>query len=149
MSFKVIQWSTGNVGSYALRAILNHPELELVGLVVSNPAKVGRDAAELCGLTDRTGIVATDDWKSLLAAGADCVCYTADAGSRMTDAVDDMAAPTASEIASTRPPWSGRSSSYQWSWLFLSLLIPKQGLRTKGVFLRLYRIVCGPFWTFL
>ena len=32
MALRVIQWSTGNVGAYALRAILNHPELELAGL---------------------------------------------------------------------------------------------------------------------
>lgn len=92
MPYRVIQWSTGNVGKYALRAIVGHPELELAGLVVSNPDKVGKDAAELCGLDAPTGIVATDDWKSLLANGADCVCYTADAGMRMTEAVDDMAA---------------------------------------------------------
>jgi len=92
VSYKVIQWSTGNVGRYALRAIVNHPELELVGLVVSHPDKVGRDAAELCGLDAPTGVRATDDGPRLLAAGADCVCYTADAGSRMMDAVNDMAA---------------------------------------------------------
>ena len=33
MSQRVIQWSTGNVGAYALRAILSHPELELAGVV--------------------------------------------------------------------------------------------------------------------
>jgi 4-hydroxy-tetrahydrodipicolinate reductase len=91
MSYRVIQWSTGNVGAYALRAILHHPELELVGLVVSNPEKVGKDAAELCGLDRPTGVLATDAWQGLLDAGADCVCYTADAGSRMLEAVDDMA----------------------------------------------------------
>jgi 4-hydroxy-tetrahydrodipicolinate reductase len=92
MKLRVIQWSTGNVGAYALRAIIHHPELELVGLVVSNPAKVGKDAATFCGLDAPTGVVATDDWQSLLDAGADCVCYTADAGTRMAEAVADMAA---------------------------------------------------------
>lgn len=92
MTYRVIQWSTGNVGRYALRAIIGHPELELVGLVVSNPKKVGQDAASLCGLDTPTGVLATDDWQRLLDAGADCVCYTADAGSRMMDAVQDMSA---------------------------------------------------------
>ena len=92
MRYKVIQWSTGNVGRYALRAIIHHPELELSGLIVSNPDKVGKDAAELCGLETPTGITATRDWQSLLATGADCVCYTADAGTRMNEAVADMAA---------------------------------------------------------
>ena len=81
MSYRVIQWSTGNVGGYALRAILQHPELELVGLVVSNPDKVGKDAADLCGLDSPTGIRATDDWQPLLDAGAGAVGKTANIGS--------------------------------------------------------------------
>ncbi len=65
MAYKVIQWSTGNVGGFALRAIINHPELELVGLVVHSEAKAGKDAAELCGLDEATGIKATTDWESV------------------------------------------------------------------------------------
>lgn len=90
MPYKVIQWSTGNVGGFALRAIINHPELELVGLVVHSEAKAGKDAAELCGLANPTGVIATTDWESLLSTGADCVSYTADAGTRMPEAVEDM-----------------------------------------------------------
>jgi 4-hydroxy-tetrahydrodipicolinate reductase len=91
MSYKVIQWSTGNVGTYALRAIINHPQLELVGLIVHNPEKVGKDASDLCGLDVPTGVLATDDAASLLASGADCVCYTAGAENRMFEAVEDLA----------------------------------------------------------
>ena len=47
---RVIQWSTGNVGKLALRAIIERPDLELVGLWVHGADKVGRDAGELCGL---------------------------------------------------------------------------------------------------
>ena len=50
MAYRVIQWSTGNVGGYALRAILGHPELELAGVWVHSAEKAGRDAGELCGL---------------------------------------------------------------------------------------------------
>ena len=50
MTYRVVQWSTGNVGRHALAGIDAHPELELVGLFVSNPDKVGRDAGELAGL---------------------------------------------------------------------------------------------------
>ncbi|MBV9412320.1 MAG: dihydrodipicolinate reductase, partial [Acidimicrobiia bacterium] len=50
MPYKVIQWATGNVGLHALRGILEHPELELVGLLVHSPEKAGRDAGELVGL---------------------------------------------------------------------------------------------------
>jgi 4-hydroxy-tetrahydrodipicolinate reductase len=90
MAHRVIQWSTGNVGRFALRAIIGHPELELVGVVVNNPDKVGKDAAELCGLDEATGILATDDGQALLDAGADCVCYTAGSEHRMIEAVEDM-----------------------------------------------------------
>lgn len=90
MSIRVIQWSTGNVGRYALRAIINHPELELVGLFVSSEAKDGKDAGELCGI-DPVGIRATRDVDALLALDADAVCYTADAGMRPGDAIEDMA----------------------------------------------------------
>ena len=57
MTHRVIQWSTGNVGAHTLRSIVLHPELELAGLWVHSPDKVGRDAAELCGLEEPTGVV--------------------------------------------------------------------------------------------
>jgi len=91
MAYKVVQWSTGNVGRYALRAIINHPELELVGLIVSNPEKDGLDAAELCGLDEKTGIRASTDIDEVLSGDIDCVCYTAGAEPRMMEAVADMA----------------------------------------------------------
>jgi 4-hydroxy-tetrahydrodipicolinate reductase len=90
MALKVIQWSTGNVGRYALRSIVGHPELELVGLFVSSEAKEGKDAGDLAGI-DRVGVKATRDMDALLAMDADCVCYTADAGMRPGEAVEDMA----------------------------------------------------------
>ena len=77
MAYRVIQWSTGNVGACALRAIINHPELELVGVSVYHDSKSGKDAGELCGL-DPVGIKATKDANALLATEADCVCYTSD-----------------------------------------------------------------------
>ena len=52
MAYKVIQWSTGNVGRHAVRLIVEHPELELVGLWVHSEEKTGRDAGELVGMLD-------------------------------------------------------------------------------------------------
>ena len=46
----MVVWGTGNVGRPALRAVVAHAELALVGVVVSNPAKRGKDVGELCGL---------------------------------------------------------------------------------------------------
>ena len=85
---KVIQWSTGNIGTHALRMIINHPELELVGLWVSSADKVGRDAGELIGLP-ATGIFATNDADALLSLDADVVCYCSGADSRLFEAIAD------------------------------------------------------------
>lgn len=72
--YRVIQWATGNVGSRSLKTVIEHPEYELVGLWVSSPDKVGRDAGDLCGLP-KTGIVATNTVADLVAQDADCVLY--------------------------------------------------------------------------
>jgi hypothetical protein len=74
MTYRVIQWATGNVGRTALRAVVKHPELELVGLLVHDPAKQGRDAGELCKL-DPTGVRASIDVDEILALDADCVLH--------------------------------------------------------------------------
>jgi hypothetical protein len=71
---RVVQWATGNIGSRALREVIRHPDLELVGVVVYDPAKAGVDAGVLCG-EDRVGIVATDDRRVARAIDADCVLY--------------------------------------------------------------------------
>jgi 4-hydroxy-tetrahydrodipicolinate reductase len=88
--YRVIQWTTGNVGRYALRQILDHPELELAGVYVTSDAKVGHDAGELCGRPP-TGVRASRDTDALLALDADCVVYTATADRRPFDAVKDVA----------------------------------------------------------
>src|SRR4029453_14296770 len=45
----VAVWSAGGIGSIAIRAIQRRPDLELVGVWVHTPEKVGRDAGELTG----------------------------------------------------------------------------------------------------
>jgi 4-hydroxy-tetrahydrodipicolinate reductase len=91
MPYRVIQHSTGNVGSLALRAVIEHPDLELVGLWVHNPDKVGRDAGELCGI-DPVGVVATNDFDAILALDADVVSHNATGDLRPHEAVEEMAA---------------------------------------------------------
>ncbi len=66
MSLKVVTWGTGNVGKYAIRAVLNHPELELVGHIVSSQAKAGADAATLAGLDTPCGVMASCDIDAVL-----------------------------------------------------------------------------------
>ena len=86
---RVIQISTGNVGTHALRAIIQHPELELAGLWVHGAEKIGQDAGTLAGLPP-TGVLATNDLDALLALDAPMVCYCSGADSRLGEAVADF-----------------------------------------------------------
>ncbi len=74
MRYRVIQWATGNIGRRALAASLDHPDLEVVGVRVFTPDKVGVDAGTLAG-TDPVGVAATDDVDALVALDADCVLH--------------------------------------------------------------------------
>jgi hypothetical protein len=92
MGRRVVVWGTGNVGRPAVRAVLAHRELELAGVVVANPAKVGRDAGELAGL-EPCGVRATADGAGLLARGGiDAVVYAATADTRPKEAYADLLA---------------------------------------------------------
>ncbi len=71
---RVVQWTTGNVGTQSVRAIVDNPGLELVGCYAWSDAKVGVDVGELVGI-DALGIGATDDVDALLALEPDCVVY--------------------------------------------------------------------------
>ncbi|BBZ32812.1 NAD(P)H-dependent amine dehydrogenase family protein [Mycolicibacterium confluentis] len=72
---RVIQWTTGNIGRRSLHAIIGRDDMELVGVYAHGADKVGRDAAELAGLDEPTGVTATNDISALLALGADACCY--------------------------------------------------------------------------
>ena len=87
---RVVQWSTGNVGRHALAGIAARPELELVGVFVSDAAKVGRDAGALAGLGTELGIAATDDAAALIALKPDCIVHTAMADNRLVEAIEDL-----------------------------------------------------------
>jgi 2,4-diaminopentanoate dehydrogenase len=89
-TYRVVAWSTGNVGRHAIAGIDARPDLELVGLWVSNPDKVGRDAGELAGLGRTLGVVATHDVDSLLALRPDVVVHTAMADHRLMEALEDL-----------------------------------------------------------
>jgi len=72
--YRVVQWATGNVGSRAMQRVIEHPGMELVGVWVSNPDKVGRDAGELCGVAP-VGVKATNSLDEVIALKPDCVLY--------------------------------------------------------------------------
>lgn len=71
---RVAQWATGNIGLRALREVVRHPGLELVGVLVYDEAKVGVDAGLLCGEAP-LGIESTNDSAAIVALHADCVLY--------------------------------------------------------------------------
>ena len=75
MSLRIVQWSTGIVGSAGVRAIAAHPDLELVGCFAWSQDKEGQDVGELCGIGP-LGVKATSDVDALLALEPDCVLYT-------------------------------------------------------------------------
>jgi 2,4-diaminopentanoate dehydrogenase len=85
---RTVVWSTGGVGSIAIDAISRRPDLELVGVWVHSPDKVGRDAGELAG-GEPLGVAATDDADALVALAPDCVVYAASGPDRDGAAVPD------------------------------------------------------------
>lgn len=87
---RVVHVATGNVGRVALAHLIDDARFELVGLVVSTPDKVGRDAGELAGLGVFTGVVATDDLAVALAARPDCAVYCALSETRFLEALEDV-----------------------------------------------------------
>jgi hypothetical protein len=74
MALRVVQWTTGNVGKRSVRAVVAHPDLELVGCYAWSGDKVGRDVGALCGI-DPVGVTATADVDLLLGLKPDCVVY--------------------------------------------------------------------------
>jgi hypothetical protein len=89
MPYRVVVWGTGNVGQPAIRAVVANRALELVGVVVANPEKAGRDAGALARIAS-TGVRATTDVEAALATKPDAVVYTATGDVRPADAIDDV-----------------------------------------------------------
>ncbi|MEQ6197608.1 NAD(P)H-dependent amine dehydrogenase family protein [Mycobacterium tuberculosis] len=89
MAIPVVQLGTGNVGVHSLRALIADPKFELTGVWVSSDAKAGKDAAELAGLADSTGVRASTDLNAVLATGPRCAVYNAMADNRLPEALED------------------------------------------------------------
>lgn len=73
-NYRVVQWTTGNVGKSSVQTIAANPLFELAGCYAWSPDKVGRDVGELCGMAP-LGIDATNNVEALLALKPDCVVY--------------------------------------------------------------------------
>lgn len=74
MGIRVVQWGSGNVGRSAIATVAERPGLDVVGLLVSNPDKVGRDIGSIAGI-EPLGVLATDDVEQIIALDADVVLH--------------------------------------------------------------------------
>jgi hypothetical protein len=88
---RVVQWATGPVGRHALAAVVDHPDLEVAGVLVYRDDKAGRDAGEVCGIGP-IGVTTTKDKDEILALDADCVLYMAQGDANPGPAIDDICA---------------------------------------------------------
>src|SRR5918995_1318581 len=79
---RVVVWSTGTIG--------RHPDLELVGVWVSNPDKDGKDVGELAELGRELGIKATTDRDALIALAPDAIVHGAMTDDRVFESIDDL-----------------------------------------------------------
>lgn len=71
---RVIQWATGSMGRACLRAVIDDPRFDLVGLFVYGEAKAGRDAGDIAR-RGTTGVIATRSIDDILALEADMVLH--------------------------------------------------------------------------
>ncbi|BBX17466.1 hypothetical protein MDUV_23260 [Mycolicibacterium duvalii] len=76
------------MGCNAIGAITRRPDLDLVGVWVHAPEKVGRDVGTLCG-GEPIGVTATGDVDDLIGLRPDCVVYAASGPERDAAAVPD------------------------------------------------------------
>jgi hypothetical protein len=86
--YRVVVWSTGGIGSIAIRAIHQRPNLDLAGVWVHSPEKEGKDAGELAN-GDPIGLAATTDAEALIALKPDCIVYGASGPERDALAIPD------------------------------------------------------------
>ena len=85
---RVVVWSTGGIGSIAIRAIHDRPNLDLVGVWVHSEEKVGKDAGALAN-GEPIGLATTNDADALIALKPDCIVYAASGPERDALAIPD------------------------------------------------------------
>lgn len=86
---RVVVWGTGNVGRPAIRAVAAHTDLDLVGVIVADPDKDGRDAGALANVGP-LGVEATRDASLAESADVDAVVYAVNADFRPMESLDEV-----------------------------------------------------------
>jgi 4-hydroxy-tetrahydrodipicolinate reductase len=89
MAVRVVNVGTGLVGQEAARALIDGTDTELVGHVVFDPDKAGKDVGELVGYP-ATGVTATTDLDAALATQPDVVAYFATTHGRLKATLNDF-----------------------------------------------------------
>jgi hypothetical protein len=88
---RVVVWGTGFVGRMVIPEVVRHPAFELVGVGVSHPDKVGKDAGELCGI-GTVGVTATDDLDALVSLRPDALVHFGPTAAHANDNIRDIGA---------------------------------------------------------
>lgn len=84
-----MQWATGPVGRHAVAAMVDHPEIDVVGALVYSDEKVGLDLGDIAGIGP-IGVVTTNDRAEIESLDADCVLYMAQGDANPDPAIDDI-----------------------------------------------------------
>ena len=77
------------MGNHAIAAVHDHPDLDLVGVLVYGDDKAGRDAGDIAGIGE-IGVSATTDVDEIIALDADCVLYMSEGEWNPLAALDDV-----------------------------------------------------------
>jgi hypothetical protein len=85
---KVAVWGTGNMGRAGIRAVVAHPDLELVAVI--GRSRAGDDAGTVADLGP-LGLAVTPDVDSVFAGKPDALVYMASGDIRPDEAVADIA----------------------------------------------------------
>src|SRR5262245_58547694 len=72
---KVILYGLGPIGAACARVLAIRPEYQFVGAIDLDPAKVGKDIAEVLGLPEATGVKVSDKAAKVLAKDAQLVVH--------------------------------------------------------------------------
>ncbi|HEV7194027.1 MAG TPA: hypothetical protein VGN35_12575 [Jatrophihabitantaceae bacterium] len=88
---RIVIWGTGFVGRLVIEELVAHPQFDLVGVGVSNPAKVGKDVGEICGI-EPIGVMATDDLDALIALRPDALVHYGPTAAKADDNIRVMTA---------------------------------------------------------
>ena len=66
-TLRVVQFGLGPIGQVSAKLAVERKNMELVGAIDIDPEKVGKDVAEVVGLSEKTGVVVSSEAEKILA----------------------------------------------------------------------------------